>query len=120
MVLGRPRRGIPRARPPSQTMIHILESDYNKLIMSRQYPRETIYDILHRKLDALQRAEKDNRDMQLIIDTYKEFIVMKELEEEFYSFCNDKEPTDDNKSPQIDPVQEMGKAIPNKYPDWDI
>jgi hypothetical protein len=90
MVLGRPRRGIPRARSPLQTMIHILESDYNKLIMSRQYPRETIYDILHRKLDRLEHLEREHKDMQLTIDTYKEFIIMKGLDEEFYHFCNDK------------------------------
>lgn len=47
---------------------------------------------------------------------------MKELDKEFYHFCNDKEesPGDNNDSPQIDPTQEMGKTITNKYSCWDI
>ncbi len=76
IVIGRPRKGVPR-KTPLQIVIHILESDYNKLIMSRQYRRETICDILHRKLDRLEHIEQKVRDLQVELDGYKEFVCSK-------------------------------------------
>jgi hypothetical protein len=117
MVIGRPRKGVPRIRTPLQIVIHILESDYNILIMSRQYPRETIYDILHRKLDRLEHLEQKIRDIQAELDGYKEFIISKGLEEELNDFLYKLEeaPTEHGQK-----VQENAWNVPNKYPNWDI
>jgi hypothetical protein len=117
MVLGRPRRGIPRTRPPLQTMIHILESDYNILVMSRQYPRETIYGILHRKLDRLEHVEQKIRDLQAELDGYKEFIISNGLEGELNNFIYRLE---EAQTEHEEGVQENTWNIPNKYPNWDI
>lgn len=60
-MLGMVRKGIPRVRPPLQTKVHILETDYNKLeclgsILEKQ---SMIFYIKNLKLQSMEENTKE-------------------------------------------------------------
>jgi hypothetical protein len=71
-----------KTRPPTQTTMHILDSDYQYLLEKRDFPNQPAYDILHKILynqEKLREEFNEAREfLEMAIEDKKQFRIQNE------------------------------------------